>query len=349
MLRSAARVLRANNRPQAGPLSSRRRLFWGASAGAASSSAGAASTAAASANLAANHVPSVAADLLPLVFGVVLAHAAIDEEGDDERLTSPPWKVESFGGKGSGAVASRPIERGERLIAERPLCIWPNNLSEEEARRLFEAMSPTEQKVFMDLARTEGTGAVGNLDDIRAKRATNGFSIPLLDAQGASKGVAGMVFPKIARINHSCAPNCAQAMNYSTLRMEVYSVTDIPQSSELSIEYLPGLITSSAAERRQQLRTHFGFDACLCPVCSASPDDVARSDARRREIKAISQSFRYGGGGDRKAKLAGLQRIQDLLTEEGYKGLPDFGDSDLNRAFAIFRTMSNRKGAGSST
>ncbi|TKA52789.1 hypothetical protein B0A53_04485 [Rhodotorula sp. CCFEE 5036] len=334
MLRSAARVLRANNRPQAGPLSSRRRLFWGASAGAASSSAGAASTAAASANLAANHVPSVAADLLPLVFGVVLAHAAIDEEGDDERLTSPPWKVESFGGKGSGAVASRPIERGERLIAERPLCIWPNNLSEEEARRLFEAMSPTEQKVFMDLARTEGTGAVGNLDDIRAKRATNGFSIPLLDAQGASKGVAGMVFPKIARliaaylllarINHSCAPNCAQAMNYSTLRMEVYSVTDIPQSSELSIEYLPGLITSSAAERRQQLRTHFGFDACLCPVCSASPDDVARSDARRREIKAISQSFRYGGGGDRKAKLAGLQRIQDLLTEEGYKGLPDF-------------------------
>lgn len=107
--------------------------------------------------------------------------------------------------------------------------------------------------------------------------------------------------------------------------MEVYSVTDIPQSSELSIEYLPGLITSSAAERRQQLRTHFGFDACLCPVCSASPEDVARSDARRREIKAISQSFRYGGGGDRKAKLAGLQRIQDLLTEEGYKGLPDFG------------------------
>jgi hypothetical protein len=219
MLRSAARVLRANNRPQAGPLSSRRRLFWGASAGAASSSAGAASTAAASANLAANHVPSVAADLLPLVFGVVLAHAAIDEEGDDERLTSPPWKVESFGGKGSGAVASRPIERGERLIAERPLCIWPNNLSEEEARRLFEAMSPTEQKVFMDLARTEGTGAVGNLDDIRAKRATNGFSIPLLDAQGASKGVAGMVFPKIARWVVLCSPPADPAQTGSSLRI----------------------------------------------------------------------------------------------------------------------------------
>ncbi|GAA5872696.1 hypothetical protein JCM3774_005032 [Rhodotorula dairenensis] len=342
MLRGFRRVLPTRSQlSQSSPVV-RRTLFWGASAGAASSSA-AADVAAASANVAANHVPSVAADLLPLVFGVVLAHAAIDEEGDDERLTWPPWKVESFGDKGSGAVAARPITRGERLIAERPLCIWPNNLSEEEARRLFEAMTPAEQRVFMDLARTEGTGSFGNLDDIRAKRATNGFSIPLLDSHGASMGVAGMVFPKIARINHSCAPNCAQAMNYSTLRMEVYSVTDIPQSSELSIEYLPGLITSTAAERRQQLRTHFGFDACLCSICSASPESVAQSDARRREIKAISQSFRYGGGGNRKAKLAGLQRIQDLLTEEGYKGLPDFGDSDLNRAFTIFRTMSNRR------
>lgn len=192
-------MLPVRSQLRASSLGAKRTLFWGASAGAASSSATAAAAAAASANLAANPVPSVAADLLPLVFGVVLAHAAIDEEGDDERLTSPPWIVESFGGKGAGAVAARPIARGERLIAERPLCIWPNNLSEEEARRLYEAMSPAERHVFDQLARTEGTGSVGKLDDIRAKRATNGFSIPLLDAQGASLGVAGMVFPKIAR------------------------------------------------------------------------------------------------------------------------------------------------------
>ncbi|GAA5988506.1 hypothetical protein JCM10908_003593 [Rhodotorula pacifica] len=197
MLRGFSKVIRSQTRTRPRSLDARRTLFWGASAGAAASSSAAA--AAASTSLAANHVPSVASDLLPLVFGVVLAHAAIDEEGDDERLTSPPWKVESFGGKGSGAVSTRPITRGERLIAERPLCIWPNNLSEEDARRYFEAMTPAEQKVFMDLARSEGSGSVNNLDDIRAKRATNGFSIPLLDAHGASRGVAGMVFPKIAR------------------------------------------------------------------------------------------------------------------------------------------------------
>lgn len=196
MLRSVARAVR----PRVGPASRpapRRTLFWGATPGAAASAATAG--AAAGSELTATHVPSVAGDLLPLVLGVVLAHAAIDDEGDDDRLTQPPWKVESFGDKGSGAVAARDIARGERLIAERPLCIWPNNLSEDEARRLFEAMTPTEQSLFMDLARTEGTGSVKALDEIRARRATNGFSIPLLDASGKSQGAAGMVFPKIAR------------------------------------------------------------------------------------------------------------------------------------------------------
>lgn len=196
MLRSVARALRPRVGPRSRP-APRRTLFWGATPGAAASAATAG--AAAGSELAATHVPSVAGDLLPLVLGVVLAHAAIDDEGDDDRLTQPPWKVESFGDKGSGAVAARDIARGERLIAERPLCIWPNNLSEDEARRLFEAMTPTEQSLFMDLARTEGTGSVKALDEIRARRATNGFSIPLLDASGKSQGAAGMVFPKIAR------------------------------------------------------------------------------------------------------------------------------------------------------
>lgn len=149
--------------------------------------------------------------------------------------------------------------------------------------------------------------------------------------------------------------------------MEVYAITDIPTASELSIEYLPNMITSTATERQALLRTHFGFSHCLCPTCAAPPEVRAQSDARRTEIRKIAEGFRRpGAGADRKTKLAGLQRIQTLLEEEGYKGLPDFGepifrffrgfrsegadadfpgvgDSDLNRAFTIFRTMMNRK------
>lgn len=218
MLRSLAQTARRTQSARLG----RRSFFWGASS-ASSSSAGAAASAAAAANaahstadLAASHVPSVASDLLPLVFGVVLAHAAIDDQ-DENRSSSPPWTVRAAGdtpgAKGQGAFAARNLSRGERLIAERPLCIWPNNLSESEARTLFEAMSPAEQRAFMDLARsddadTAGVNRVAGLDEIRARRATNGFSIPLLDAEGKSQGAAGMVFPQIAR----CAPYLAAVL-----------------------------------------------------------------------------------------------------------------------------------------
>ncbi|BGP04067.1 SET domain-containing protein [Rhodotorula toruloides] len=334
MLRSAARACRPRitplkTTPRAVP-AARRSFFWSSS----SSSAAASAT-----DLAANHVPSVAPDLLPLLFGVLLAHAAIDESDGEKTLHSPPWKVESFGDKGFGAVAARDIKRGERLISERPLCCWPNNISADEAKRLFDLMSEQERAAFMALARTDGSGGVTNLDEIRARRATNGFSIPLPAADGTMMGESvAMVFPKIARINHSCAPNAAQAMNFITFRMEVYAITDIPAGTEITIEYVPSLITASALERRQKLRTSFGFDRCLCPVCAASPAEVERSDSRRREIKAISGSFRAGGG-NREANWAKMARIQQLLDEEGYRGLPDFGDPSFNHAFAVFRTM----------
>lgn len=200
MLRSAARSFRPRlqplrTTPRAVP-AARRSFFWSSS----SSSAAAASAT----DLAANHVPSVAPDLLPLLFGVLLAHAAVDESDDEKTLHSPPWRVESFGDKGFGAVAARDIKRGERLISERPLCCWPNNLSADEAQRLFDAMSEPEQRAFMALAKTEGSGGVSNLDEIRARRATNGFSIPLPAADGSLMGRSvAMVFPKIARLAFS--------------------------------------------------------------------------------------------------------------------------------------------------
>lgn len=145
---------------------------------------------------------------------------------------------------------------------------------------------------------------------------------------------------------------------FITFRMEVYAVTDIPAGTEITIEYVPSLITASALERRQKLRTSFGFERCLCPVCAAPPAEVEQSDSRRREIKAISGSFRAGGV-NREASWAKLARIQELLVQEGYRGLPDFGacffrsstgrtaltagttgDPSFNHAFAVFRTMS---------
>ncbi|KPV72814.1 uncharacterized protein RHOBADRAFT_55493 [Rhodotorula graminis WP1] len=321
MFRAAARTCRPRVRPttRTAPPAFRRSFFWGSS----SSSSSSASSAA---DLGSAHVPAVAPDLLPLLWGVVVSQAAYDDDQDEDQLTSPPWEVREFGDKGAGAVASRDIAMGELLIAERPLCIWPQGLNADEAKKLFDALSPREQDVFMQLSPgTDSEGLVQRLDEVRARRATNGFSIPLPPVSGVTAGgrSVGCVFPKIARLNHSCSPNATQVMNFQTLRMEVYAVRLITKGEELNIEYLPGAVTRTSDERRNLLAMHFNFPRCLCAVCSASPDLVAQSDARRREVRQVSETIKAGRS-DRKATVAKMERIRVLLEEEGYKALPDF-------------------------
>ncbi|GAA5856639.1 hypothetical protein JCM9279_006016, partial [Rhodotorula babjevae] len=316
MFRAAARTCRPRARPASysTPPAFRRTFFW--SGGSSSSS-----SASSAADLASSHVPAVAPDLLPLLWGVVVSQAAYDDDQDEDKLTSPPWEVREFGDKGAGAVASRDIAMGELLIAERPLCIWPQGLNADAAKKLFDALTPREQEVFMQLSPgTDSEGLVQRLDEVRARRATNGFSIPLPPVPGVTAGgrSVGCVFPKIAR-----SPNATQVMNFQTLRMEVYAVRPIAKGQELNIEYLPGAVTRTSDERRNLLAMHFNFPRCLCAVCSASPSLVAQSDARRREVRQVSETIKAGRS-DRKATVAKMERIRVLLEEEGYKALPDF-------------------------
>ena len=110
-----------------------------------------------------------------------------------------------------------------------------------------------------------------------------------------------------------------------TLRMEVFSITRVPEGTEVTIEYQPGMVAMTKAERDAALFESFGFERCLCELCSSSPDVIAESDERRREVKELSETLE--GASDRAATFAKLERIRVLLEEEGFKGLPAFGSS----------------------
>ncbi|KAI5474602.1 hypothetical protein MNV49_002756 [Pseudohyphozyma bogoriensis] len=87
---------------------------------------------------------------------------------------------------------------GELLVAERPLCVWPQGLTPEGINELYSALSPRQQSVFMSLATNEQKEREG-MDPLLARRGTNGFSVTL----PVGGRTVGMVFPSIARINHS--------------------------------------------------------------------------------------------------------------------------------------------------
>ncbi|GAA5898080.1 SET domain-containing protein [Sporobolomyces salmoneus] len=282
-------------------------------------------------DLDASSIPSCGPQVLPLLFGVVLANT---EDADEvEKLHTPPWQVVSMSGKGFGAVAEKDLQLGEMLTAERPLCIWPSKLDEKEAKELFEELGEREQQVYMDLAPVVAKDV--KLDEIRSRRAANGFSIALPPVPGYSESqTVAMVFPKISRINHSCIPNASQVMNFMTLRMEVFSITSIPAGTEVTIEYQPGMIAMTKSERQAALFESFGFDECLCRLCTSFPDDIAKSDERRREIKQLSENLE--GASDREATFAKLERIRILLEEEGFQGLPAFADPGVSSAFRVY-------------
>ncbi|SGY89646.1 BQ5605_C039g11761 [Microbotryum silenes-dioicae] len=286
-----------------------------------------------------SEIPSIAPDVFPLLLAVLLTTLDEDDPSSSSSLT-PPWTVlPTSSGSGYGAFASSSLTLGQLLIAERPLCIWPQGLSEQEAQKLFDRLTDDKKKVYLSLAgevSKEGDGD-GPRDRVRAVRTTNGFGIELPESGGI---VVGMVFPKIA----SCRPNAAQAMNFRTLRMEVYPLTSISPSSEITIEYLP-LITQSRAQRQKTLQSSFGFSSCLCPLCTSSPQETEASDLRRAELSRLAKEVKQGGRtGDRKGTIKRLERMSVVLLEEGYEGMPEFEDEVVSNAYAAYRTMSIRQG-----
>lgn len=124
--------------------------------------------------------------------------------------------------------------------------------------------------------------------------------------------------------------------------MEVYAIKDIKKGEEIFIEYIPNLITQTRSERQLSLKTAFGFNSCLCSICSSPAEEVAKSDERRREIKSLGNTLINSNKNNRKGTLANLERIRILLKEENYSGLPEFDDQALSNAYAVYISLHSR-------
>lgn len=122
--------------------------------------------------------------------------------------------------------------------------------------------------------------------------------------------------------------------------MEVYASAPIRAGTEINISYL-SLITSPHMQRSSLLREHFGFPACRCALCSSPADQLAQSDARRIELGALAKGLREGRA-DRRATVAKMERMYEIVGEEGYVGLPEFGDEGVDGSFAMYATMRAR-------
>lgn len=199
-----------------------------------------------------------------------------------------PISVQPIPGKGYGVIASRRIEPGEPVFAERPLV-----------------------QVHRDLKNGAVTTAVGNgctwkeaqaelqqlsqcsIGTTGVERAINANGFVFLHPQPATPCRRDIpdeetgalcretiVFKNISRVNHSCVPNCTFTWYPNEKAAVVRAAQAIAVGEEVTINYGA---TGTYTERQRVLQGCFHF-TCTCAKCSAEIATEKQKDRRLAEV-----------------------------------------------------------------
>ncbi|KAF8870749.1 hypothetical protein CPB84DRAFT_829058 [Gymnopilus junonius] len=237
--------------------------------------------------------------------------------------SSPAYIVKATPTKGLGVFATKDIQMGELIFAERPLLVVPRgnhkvvqmlnldldldlalDLDDEKHKEMVMLewekqlevavgrMLKKDREAFMELANShtgeQGDGSGPILGIVR----TNGFSMSgkVFDGEklwdDGANGYSGIV--KIgSRINHSCIPNIDVDFSLSSFSFQFIARADIKAGQELFYSYTN--IEQPTAERQSSLLLSYGF-TCDCPAC------VYATPRIQQPARGVRPS-RYGVGG----------------------------------------------------
>jgi SET domain len=219
------------------------------------------------------------------------------------------FSIQLVPGKGRGLVARFNIDKGKRILSEKPLLTTPNlspiGLMESTIAAKLKALSKTEQSQFLSLH-----------NNFPGKYPFSGITKTNALPCG-SDSVIGGVYPTICLVNHSCLPNAHNSWNSDTKCETIHAICFIKAGEEITISYDKG---GPFESRHTHLKNAFGFE-CSCGLCTLPPADLQASDARRRRIQLLDNAI---GDSDRmmnrpEESLADCHSLLQVLEEE-YKG-----------------------------
>jgi hypothetical protein len=234
-----------------------------------------------------------------------------------------PYIVKPSLGKGLGAFATRVLEPGDVILAEAPvLQIQPPPFQERRGypltemgrsiRNAFESLTEELQLEVLSLHAytTRAEKESPDVDEL----------VPIFRSNAYTTDRHISLFPKIARINHSCRPNTSYIWNKRLGKQVLYATRRIEQGEELSVSYIPLLYNRS--DRQKRLK-QYGFK-CSCEACSG---DNGKSDTRRDRIRrafsSLEPQLTLDGAQDtgtiKQSRLLADQSIElaHLVEEEG--------------------------------
>ncbi|KAK1596432.1 SET domain-containing protein 5 [Colletotrichum navitas] len=198
------------------------------------------------------------------------------------------WEVQPSLGKGLGVFALQTIQAGTRILDESPLfTIDPGSLVSGQGfsfaaiavavDEAFAALNATARAEFLSCPEHRDLEADAAWSREALVFRTNAYTMP-----GGTVGI----FPRVAKVNHSCRPNAGAATvggggggsgDEGPARRIVYAARDIRAGEEVTVTYAP--LAQTTDERRARL-AQWGF-TCDCAACEARDDDEQRVEMRR--------------------------------------------------------------------
>lgn len=191
-------------------------------------------------------------------------------------------EVKSSPGKGLGVYALQDLEIGTIIIAESPIIRikrpdfvkgtgYPIAAVSQLVRSGFDLLSPEEQEDVLSLTYHATEQEERTSDKLGLIFRSNAYK---------TDNDIGL-FPKIARINHSCRPNTSYYWNSKQNKRIVYANRRIVKGEEVFDSYISLLLPQAG---RQKLLEPYGF-VCSCEACALDNEAWRESDQRRVDIK----------------------------------------------------------------
>lgn len=227
-----------------------------------------------------------------------------------------PYIVEESPGKGQGIFAARDLDKGERILVDKPFLVVTKPYNDRKVLNVFESMPLARRKQYMQLY------CPNRLDDICLTDV-----MCIFEANCFNLGDKAAIFLTATRFNHSCLPNTYYSWSEKRGEIVLHSMIDTPKGEEMTICY--GDPSCTRLERRSELRI-YNFH-CTCPACQTESPFGQASESRRRAMRALTEQITTMSQCDpndddaspipgTRDPLTAILRLIETVKEEGLHG-----------------------------
>ncbi|KAK4201685.1 hypothetical protein QBC40DRAFT_338880 [Triangularia verruculosa] len=258
------------------------------------------------------------------------------------------WEVVEIPGKGKGVVARERIEQWEELIVDYATLVVDVGFTVEvDALRGYKLLHKAVEQMgdggtgVMELGKSSEYAQDVVEDVLR----TNAFSTRV--GEGDFMAVYPTVSVILSSLNarHVISNKADKNQNSAytrfvqeSLQVSIAASKTILPGEEITISYLTLGKTSS---ERAHLLKRWGF-TCSCPLCTSSPEEIAASDHRRKEIaKLQDHAIRAFQANKPYQALRLTRQILPLLPKEELFPLESEQLENMSRIYWVLNDMEN--------